>query len=377
MLRNTLALVAFALLACSSGGSALTQTTVPDPTPQPTLPTQTPTTAPTPTTPATKVATATPAKPLYAAKGKYSVGHQDFAIQDADVTVNITAYYPELNSVPDATDGPYPLVVFASGLGTPGSQFGIMFEPIVSHGFVIITWMPRGETTEEFWAGAATRPLDLQRIINYADKLTAPSGQLTKLIDTQRIAVMGISSGGWTALIGGGAQMDLGWCAQLDLVAKLTYSNCPQFVPHQQEIATMLGLKSAPTGMWPQMKDPRVVAVVAWSADGDIWGAGYEGVASVKVPTLIMAGSSDYINVPDLCAYPIYEHLGSAKKTLVIFDHADHGLGWLTYSDAIEHLTTAFLLAELKSDAAAADALLPANVIFPGVEYETTAFDTR
>jgi hypothetical protein len=46
--------------------------------------------------------------------------------------------------------------------------------------------------------------------------------------------------------------MDLGWCAaHPDLVAKLSLSNCPQFVPHQGEIAAMLGLKSAPAGLWP------------------------------------------------------------------------------------------------------------------------------
>ena len=54
----------------------------------------------------------------------------------------------------------------------------------------------------------------------------------------------------------GGAQMDLGWCAaHPDLVAKLPISNCPQFIPYQQEIAAMLGLKSPPTGLSPPMND--------------------------------------------------------------------------------------------------------------------------
>lgn len=34
----------------------------------------------------------------------------------------------------------------------------------------------------------------------------------------------------------------------------------------------------------------------------------------------------------------------------------------------------AFLLAELKGDTEAAKALAPANVVFPGIQYETTVF---
>jgi hypothetical protein len=235
-----------------------------------------------------------------------------------------------------------------------------------------MTWTPRGETDEEFWAGAATRPLDLQRLIDYADELSAPGGKLAGVIDMDRIAVTGGSSGGWTALEGGGAQMDLSWCANSDLVAQLPESNCPQFVPHQQEIAAMLGLSSAPTGLWPPTNDPRVDAVIALAPDGDIWGADYRGVSSVKVPTLIIAGSEDSTNLPELCAYPIYEHLGSTDKALAILDGADHDLAWYKYSDSVEHLMTAFLLAKLKGDSEAANALLPVNVNFPGVKYESS-----
>jgi predicted dienelactone hydrolase len=378
MFRRIVALIALgvALSACSPGTSGAAQTAVPALTPHPTLaPVETPTTELTPTSSATKIVD--PQKPLYAAPGKFRVGRQDFTVQDAEETLNITAWYPELNGTPDITHGPYPLVVFSPGLGGSGDAYARMLLPIVTHGFVVMTSSPRGETMSEFWAGAATRPLDLQHIINYADELSAPGGQLAGLINTEQIAMAGHSSGGWTALVGGGAQMDLGLCAQPDLVDKLPYSNCPQFVPHQQEIAAMLGLQSVPTGTWPAMNDPRVDAVIAMSPDGDIWGTEYAGVAGVKVPTLIMAGSSDSLNAPELCAYPIYEHLGSTEKTLAVFEGGDHDLGWGTYADEIKHLITAFLLAKLKDDPEAANALLPANVLFKGVKYETTASNTK
>jgi predicted dienelactone hydrolase len=343
---------------------------------------------PTPTAVAAPMATATDRvkspEMRYSGEGQHKVGSQDFALQDGEGTLNVSAIYPGLNATaPDTANGPYPLVVFSPGLGTDplGLYMNTTLRPIASHGFVILTAAARGEAFRgrgDFWAGAATRPLDMRRLIDYAGKLTAPGGPLAGLIDTERIGVVGHSSGGWTALMEAGAQMDLGWCAaHPDLVAKLPLSNCPQFVPHQGEIATMLGLKSAPAGLWPPMNDTRVDAVIAVSPDGDIWGADYGGVASAKAPTMVMAGSADTDNVPELCAYPIYEHLGSTKKTLAVFEQGDHWLGWSVYGNAITHIMNAFLLAELKGDPEAVKALLPENVTVPGVRFETTVSKER
>ena len=369
--RSFVILVLAALLAgCGTPAVAPTATPVP-PTATPIPPTPTAETTPAPL--ATEIVS--PPKMLYSGDGQYKVGSKDFAVQDGDETLNISAFYPGLNAAaPDIAHGPYPLVVFSPGMSTNPLMYMNWLGPIASRGFVILTSTPRGENYPEFWAGAATRPLDIRRIIDYAGKLTAPDGQLAGLIDTERIGVVGHSSGGWSALMAGGAQMDLGWCAaHPDLVANNTLSNCPQFVSHQQEIAAMLGLKSAPAGIWPPMGDPRVDAVISASPDGDIWGAEYGGVAGVKVPTLIMAGSADSINVPELCAYPIYEHLESAKKTLVVFEQGSHDLGWFVYRNAITHIMTAFLLAELRGEPEAVKALLPQNVAVPGVKYETNA----
>lgn len=376
-----------------------------------------------------------PDAPPYAVHGPYAVGARDFVIEDGDNTVSITVWYPALNAsqakeeiryqiaeeitsvpdlpsstrmlkgralqaaAPDAAHGPYPLVIFSPGLAGFRQQNSFLLEHLASYGFVVISWDPRGETLfGEFWAGAATRLLDTRLTIAYAEKLTAPAGELAGLIDMDHIAVSGHSSGGWTALVGGGAQFAWGWCAaNPERVAQNDLSNCAQFVPHQQEIAELLGLSSAPVGEWPPFNDPRVDAVIALAPDGDIWGASYEGVAGMHVPTLIMTGSKDTVVVPEHAAYPIYEHLGSTEKSLVVFENADHfvffsqcrDIPWMAEipyfvcsdpvwdmdraHDLINHLATAFLLAELKGDTEAAGALMPENVSFPGILYETTA----
>jgi predicted dienelactone hydrolase len=363
-----------------------------------------------------------PDAPPYAVRGPYPVGTRNYTIEDGDHTVEAVIWYPALNpsnapeeityavspahpdiaglpikghaiqdAAPDMTHGAYPLVIMSGGLTAWSQAYSYLCEHLASQGFVVMSSDARGETSEEFWEGAATRILDTNRLIAHADELTSADGDLPGFIDTEHIAVMGHSSGGWTALVQGGAQFDWGWCrANPDIVAENELSNCTQFVPHQEEVAALLGLEAAPAGLWPQMNDPRVDAVIAMAPDGDIWGDNYEGVASVKAPTLVMSGTGDTVNIPERCAYPVYEHLGSDSKRLITFDNANHMLfanqcrdsDWLPFEwcsdaawdmdrahDLINHFATAFLMAELKGDAEAAAALK--TVSFPGVEYRS------
>ncbi|MCB0185008.1 MAG: prolyl oligopeptidase family serine peptidase [Caldilineaceae bacterium] len=380
-----------------------------------------------------------PDAPPYAIRGPFAVGTRDYVVAKEDHTLLLTAWYPARNpenareeiryqltegissvppvpparhiikgralrdAAPDVAQGPYPLVVHAPGLGGVRQQNPYLVEHLASHGFVVISWEPRGEVLfGDFWQGAATRPLDMQATIDYAEQLTAVAGEWAGLIDMEQIAVSGFSSGGWTALVGGGAQVDYGMCfANPELAAASELSDCAQFVPHQQEIAAMLGLATAPNGLWPAQNDPRVDAILALTVDGDIWGANFEGLAHLDLPTMIMTGSHDTTITPEANTYPVYEQLGSAsqaQKNLVVFEGGDHAiffnscrdLPWASeipyfvcadavwdmdrVHDLINHLATAFLLAELKGDPDAARALAPEQVSFPGVRYETTAY---
>lgn len=327
----------------------------------------------------------------YANPGHYTVAYIKTVVQDGDVTITTYIWYPaQANGKPDTKEGPFPLVVFSPGAAIDGVDYYILLRHLASYGFVVTSWLPRNEVaySQSFavdWSDETYRPLDMKRIMDDLEKMNAPGGELAGLIDMKRTAVAGHSLGGATALFGGGAQFNYDWCtAHADLINKDNESTCSgEFLSHQPEIATILGLKSVPKGLWPPMGDRRVVAIISMAPVGKMWGAEYEGVASVKVPALIMTGSEDSDILPDLGAIPIYEHLGSPQKTLVIFEDKDHSYfipslpPGLDSCDALFHITTAFLLAELKGDAEAAKALSPANMNLPDVKYETTEFNSH
>ena len=378
-----------------------------------------------------------PDAPTYALHGPYWVGVRDYSIPEGADHFWVSVWYPALNpdgaaeeityftsdewklsvavpddfetpiaghalanAVPDVERGPYPLVINSPGLNGYRQQSSYLMEHLASYGFIVVAVEHNRETLDSFWGGAYSRPTETLLAIQYADQLTAAGGDLAGLIDVETLAVMGVSSGGWTALVGGGAQMDLSGCPTFSSQAlgEAWIWDCEAFAPHQDEIAALYGLDAAPKGAWPQSYDARVDAVIALDSDGDIWGADYSGVASVTVPTMVFGSTGDTANIPEHSSIPIYAHLGSTVKTHVVFDNADHAvstnsctvvpwLGAIVYDycadpvwdmdrahDLVSHFTTAFLLDILKGDAEAHAALAPEAVSFPGITYEAQGF---
>ncbi|MBL8156806.1 MAG: hypothetical protein JNM70_21695 [Anaerolineae bacterium] len=379
-----------------------------------------------------------PDAPPYALHGPYWVGVRDYSVPEGDTHFWVSVWYPALNpkgeaetityvvsderrlalslpedmktpifghalakAEPDMQSGPYPLVVYSPGLNMWRQEASYLMEHLASQGFVVMAMEHNGETLESMWGGAYYRPAETLLAIQYADQLTSADGDLAGLIDVDRLALMGISSGGWTALVGAGARMDLSGCPIFESQAPGASwtGDCQAFVPQQKEIASLFGMEAVPAALWPAYNDPRVDALIAMAPDGDIWGADYQGVASVLVPTLVIASSADSANVPEFSSYPIYEHLGSSSKARVVFANADHpiardqcsatpwlvdiGIFWLCSDpvwdknraqDLVNHFTTAFLLDVLKGDKEAHAALAPDAVSFPGITYTAEGF---
>ena len=221
---------------------------------------------------------------------------------------------------------------------------------------------------------------------------------MNNLINIDRVAVIGHSSGAWTALLAAGAQRDFGamqaWCAE----NSDDFWTCGNLLGQEETLAELLELDAVPEGLWPSVGDPRVDAIVPL-APGNATAFGSQGLASISVPALVMIGDHDMFLPYDSFGPPTYEAISGEPKAFVTFEDGNHMLfsnacaanpwivdaGWYfacsdsvwdmdRAHDLINHFTTAFLLAELYDDADAAAALSPDAVTFPGITYETTGF---
>jgi predicted dienelactone hydrolase len=299
--------------------------------------------------------------------------------------------------------GTYPLVVLSPGFAVGATSYGWLAEHLASYGFVVIA-LEHQETLDpqnELWRAAVTRPQDILAVFAYVDAAVEPGGTLEGFIDPEVTAVIGHSYGGYTALAAAGAQIDSAsfktHCEEARKAENPTAWLCDMLLPQIANMAGLAGLDAIPEGLWPDEADPRVDAIVPMA--GDAYFFGQPGLTNVDVPVLAIGGTLDS-DTPFLWGpQPTYEHTSSPTKALVALKDAEHMIftntceairwyaKWLVGEfcsdslwnrnqahDVIGHFTTAFLLAELKQDAAAAATLAPDAVAFPNVTYTAQGY---
>ncbi|MCL4250563.1 MAG: alpha/beta fold hydrolase [Anaerolineae bacterium] len=379
-----------------------------------------------------------PDAPEYALHGPYWVGTRHLPVASTSVhPTRVEVWYPALNpeglteditfrefdlpiighalqdAAPDVEHGPYPLVIVAHGLNGNRQDYLYLCEHLASHGFVVLAityadaWATPAETPFTRTSIHYSRPQDVTWQIDYATSLNAAQGELHGMIDTEKIAVVGHSMGGYTALMAAGAQLDIqgqtSWCTMYpDAVTAEEIGSlniCRELEENLNQLARSVGLETVPDELWPSWGDERVDAIVPLAPAAFEFGS--ESLQSVTIPTMVMYGSADDFVLSDIPLYEtyVYEDLGSPEKLLVVFEHAGHqiyyndcdaqpwlldrGLFWVCRDDIwdfdrahdlINHFTTAFLLDVLKGDEAAHEALAPDAVSFPGLTYEAEGF---
>ena len=220
-------------------------------------------------------------------------------------------------------------------------------------------------------------------------------------IDTDAIAVVGHSYGGYTALAVAGARFDLAAfhdrCGALPPEDPKGFA-CAPFLGKEAEMAVRAGLEAVPEGLWPPLGDPRVSVIVPIAGDAYLFNE--RGMASVTSPMMALGGTMDFGTPFEWGSQLAYEHAASEQKALVAFEGADHMIamnpcedmpwsselpgevqGFLCSDptwdrvralDLIEHFSTAFLVDTLKGDISGHSVLVPSAVRFPGIEYTTT-----
>jgi predicted dienelactone hydrolase len=380
-----------------------------------------------------------PDAPPYAVHGPYAVGTRQFVVEpDSDRPVPLLVWYPALNpsgaddnytyvvtvkwepapeldtvvyghalpdAAPDLSSAPYPVVVVSPGFGTNAAQYTYLTEHLASYGFVVVgvehqegVYLMDENPLKDAPPSYAHRPIDVRRALDFAEDTTSAGGALEGLLDLEKVAVTGHSSGGYTALAAAGARVDEEAMHQRCEAARAEGDpfgeECYWFEGYEAEIAAIAGFDTTPGELWPSMGDARVDAIISMSGDAFMFQEA--GLAHVTVPVLAMGGTNDYF---EWVAGPTFEYAASPQKALVAFEGAGHvifgnncaAMPWLVdadmwwmcldpvweqkrTNDLVNHFTTAFLLDVLKGDAEAHAALAPDAVQFPGITYKAAGF---
>jgi predicted dienelactone hydrolase len=301
----------------------------------------------------------TPAAPELSAPGPSAIGVRTFTAVDrdrvdvlntapgqatarADRAFTLEAWYPATLSPGQAPGGEYrtttrdpgvaivlkgravrdaapaagaagPLVVLSHGY--PGNRLLLthLAEHLATRGYVVVSIdHPESLYTDlkPFASTLYNRALDQRFVIDEVARWSAAgSGHpLSGHVDASRTAVVGYSMGGYGVinLIGGGYRREA--------------ASFPGAPPNQ-----LLLDRAAGTPSYEQSRDPRVKAAVAigpWGMHVGYWDAA--GLAGIRTPLLVVAGSVDDVSGYEKGPRAIFEQAVNADRYLLTFLNANH-----------------------------------------------------
>jgi predicted dienelactone hydrolase len=276
------------------------------------------------------------------------------------------------DAVPDATGGPYPLVVVSHGY--PGSRYMMTYltENLASKGYVVVA-IDHTESTfpdvGNFGSTLLNRPLDQIFVIDEMGRMSTGDGFLNGLVDADNTAIIGYSMGGYGALnvIGAGYSATLGEFMGPVVAARLE-------------------------GAEGYAADPRVQAAVLLAPwGGDLTPIGAPGaamwadsaLAEITIPTFWIGGSEDDVSVYETGIARMFDAAVNSDRRLLTYSDALHNVApnpppaaavtlpdYERYADPVwdeahmnnvnQHFITAFLDLNLKGNADMAAYLNPA-----------------
>jgi predicted dienelactone hydrolase len=288
---------------------------------------------------------------------------------------------------PDPSGGPYPVVVLSSGFAIGAGSYAWLAEHLASHGFVVAA--PQHAESldpQTLWQATIDRPRDVSTALDLIEHASAPGGRIAGLADLGRVAVVGHSYGGYTALAAAGARLDTtalkSACRTDGAPGQVLAFQCDALVPHLDDLAARAGLDAVPAGKWPSWADPRIDAAVALAGDAVMFGS--PGLAHLSVPLLTVGGTADADSPFAWGTALAYENSSSPRKAELSLAGAEHFVftggcdaprtvlvlvrstfcddpAWHPGAahDVIAPHVTAFLLAQIAGDREARAALAP------------------
>lgn len=328
------------------------------PTTTVTLPPPTATTQPElPQTAAVPVISHEPAAFPLSEMGPHHVGTRKYSFNDTNRDgrfVGITIWYPAIKraesrinsptfeATPDGSLAPYPLILSSTKVAE-------LYAPyLVRYGFVWVS-VNGIDAYSKMAEQMYEQPLD---ILFALDQVASnPPEELSGMINTEQVGVIGYSFDGYNTLALSGARINpeyyLSQCPKPDLITeplvRSVYSafDCDpaqdwdQFTANAGEDIT-----ASNDGLWLPITDDRIRAVMPMAGEG-WWLFGERGLAAVNLPVLMIVGTEDGLYQENVL---IYEHLGTPDKAMISFVGDGH-IVMVTSSEHIArvaHFATAF-----------------------------------
>ncbi len=205
----------------------------------------------------------------------------------------------------------YPLIVLSHGYNNDPVMLSWLGENLATKGYVVVAPEHRDPP---IWdrakspAGLLTRPLDIIGCIT-----ALRGGLLGKLVDTDRMGLVGYSYGGYGVLQVGGAKLDpaspVVAALPADLVAAYAGSGA------RAAALTVSGIRA-------------IVAISpAGGAPWSVWGRDGTGLSRLRAPLLVVAGSADRTVGYEQGPAAIFAAATHADRHMLVFSGAGHDIG--------------------------------------------------
>ena len=234
----------------------------------------------------------------------------DAYLRDGETVVELSGRAVR-DAEPLTEAGPFPLVILSHGY--PGNRFLMshLADNLATKGYVVASIDHQDSTYRDQAAFGSTlvhRPFDQLFVLDEIARMGSGLGFLDQLVDSEQVAIVGYSMGGYGAVIAAG-----GGVAQAGV--DLSFG-----APHG-----LLGVHLAGSESHASLSDPRVKTIIAigpWGRERGMWDA--DGMAGMSVPALFIAGSVDDVSGYEEGVRLMWEEGAGVDRALLTFERANH-----------------------------------------------------